>query len=79
MVELEALNISNENALELSKSGYWSMDLRDDTIYKSSLRTVNMFGEELNDDLIYSTKTHEERISVVDPAIAEETLSALPS
>ena len=63
-----------DNALDLTKSGFWTINYNEPDYYYSSLRATEIFGEKPNKEMKYHlTNEWYSRIEEADPKIAEET------
>lgn len=73
---IQAEFLSNQ-ALELAKAGHWRIYFSEgDTYYRSSQRTVEIFGDPPQDDLRYHIMEQwYVNIAAVDPVAAEATLA----
>lgn len=66
--ELRRVNFLRDSALDLTKAGYWYIDLADVGYYEASDRVRDMFGEEPKPDRRYNLETEWlARIVAVDP------------
>ena len=72
LIEMEQINILSDQALELTKSGYWHISLLDADRFNSSERAVDIYGnKKKNDGYIYSLeKDVFSNIEAADPEIA---------
>ncbi|MBQ0713192.1 MAG: PAS domain-containing protein [Porticoccus sp.] len=76
-LELRRINILAENALSMTKSGFWHMDSATPDYYYPSEKAVDIFGERPSPDCRYHvTDEWYARIAEVDEKIAQETLEA---
>lgn len=72
--ELEHMGFMADNALDLTKSGYWSIDLTDQEYYTSSEKTAEIFGDPPSLGYRYKLVEHwGECIKAVNVEIAENT------
>jgi two-component system sensor histidine kinase/response regulator len=72
--KLNLANFMSDQALDLTKAGYWKIDYRDPEYYTSSERAAAIFGEEPKPGHRYHlTEEWYSRIAAADPAIAEAT------
>jgi two-component system sensor histidine kinase/response regulator len=68
---LRRVNFLSDSALDLTKAGYWYIDLRDEGYYEASDRVRDIFGETPKSDRRYHLKDEWwSRINEVDPAAA---------
>jgi PAS domain S-box-containing protein len=68
---LRRVNFLSDSALDLTKAGYWYVDLRDEGYYEASDRVRDIFGEAPKPDRRYHLKDEWwSRINEVDPAAA---------
>ncbi len=75
--EIEHINFLSDNALELTKSGFWRIDYKDPEYYISSDRTVNILGDPPRDDYRYHIETEWlVHIAEADRSEAEKTMKA---
>ena len=71
--EIEAFYVKSDNALDLTKAGYWTIDFNDTEHYISSERTADILGEEHKPDFKYNLETEWlSRMREADEKIAEE-------
>ena len=71
--ELRHINFMSNSALDLTRSGYWSIDYSDPEYYTGSKRSAEIFGEEEKSNYRYSLENEwYNRIADADPAIAEQ-------
>jgi signal transduction histidine kinase/DNA-binding response OmpR family regulator len=72
--ELRLANYQSDQALDLTKAGYWRIDYSDSDYYISSERAATIFGEAPKPDYRYHlTDEWYGRIAAADPKIAEAT------
>jgi len=71
---LQHINFLNDQALDLTKAGYWLIDYRDPEYYTSSERAAAIFGESPTPGWRYHLMDEwMSRISAADPQVAELT------
>ena len=73
----EAVGFLSDQALELARSGYWSINFMEgDEYYISSERTVDIFGDPIRDDFRYHIlRDWYVNIEAADPEAAAATLA----
>ncbi|MFY0628186.1 MAG: PAS domain S-box protein [Reichenbachiella sp.] len=72
--EINRINMLSDNALDLTKAGFWHIDYADDKYYFSSEKAAKIFGEKPNEGFKYHlTDEWYARIAEADEKIAEET------
>lgn len=72
--ELARVNKLSDNALDLTKAGFWHIDYADDEYYYSSQKTSNIFGEKPSEQFKYHLADEwYARIAEADEDIAEKT------
>jgi two-component system sensor histidine kinase/response regulator len=71
---LRLASFQSDQALDLTKAGYWMIDYADAEYYTSSERAAAIFGERPTPDYRYHlTNEWAARIAAADPAMAEAT------
>jgi len=72
--EIAKINMLSDNALELSKAGFWEIDLTDQEWYTSSERAVRIFGDPPAEGHRYKLFEHwAECVKAGDPVYAART------
>ena len=72
--EIKQINFMSNNALDLTKAGFWKIDYSNPDYYYSSKRAADIFGEPYTDEYIYHlTDEWLARIIDADPEIAGKT------
>ena len=76
LVEMEYINILSDQALHLTKSGYWHISLKDKDRFYSSSRAAEIYGiNKSKDNFIYSIeKDIFTNIIATDPKIAADNI-----
>ena len=70
--ELKRVNMLSDFALDLTRAGYWYIDLDRPGVYEASDRVIEIFGEEKRPGGILKLKEEwHDRIVAVDPGIAQ--------
>ncbi|MGL1893697.1 MAG: PAS domain-containing protein [Spirochaetaceae bacterium] len=71
---IKEVNFKSDNALDLTKAGFWTIDYSNPEYYTSSERAADIFGEVHKEGYTYHlTDEWLNRIIEADPEIAEET------
>jgi PAS domain S-box-containing protein len=70
--ELKHVNMLSDNALDLTKSGFWDIDFTKDNLYHQSDRATTIFGMHPTDDKIYQISDWFDAVVAGDPEIAKD-------
>ncbi|MBF0274936.1 MAG: response regulator, partial [Nitrospinae bacterium] len=74
--ELKKINFMADNALDLTKAGFWHIDLTDQEWYTSSARAAAIFGDPPSEGYRYKLMDHwGECVKAGDPEAAERTFA----
>lgn len=72
--EIKQMSMLSDNALSLTKAGFWHIDYSNPDYYYGSEKAANIFGEANNDEYKYHLMDEwYARIAEADPKIAEQT------
>ena len=71
---LRQINFLSDNALDLTKAGFWDVDFSKDNLYKQSERATNIFGMIPAEDEIYQISDWYAAVVAGDEEIAKDVL-----
>lgn len=72
--ELKSVNMLSDNALDLTKAGFWTVNFEKDNLYFQSDRATSIFGMFPTEDKIYKISDWYDAVVAGDPEIAVDTL-----